>query len=86
MPWILGLASFFHAWLIYFNILLFSILLLILFTYIFLMCCLFFFFFHVAEYDKEQVWIMEIVATCRLSIKNAIELLVTCFSPLIPLA
>lgn len=27
---------------------------------------------------------MEIVATCRQSIKNEIELLVICFSPLIP--
>lgn len=42
------------------------------------------YFFHVAEYDKEQDWIMEILATCRQNIKNEIELLVIRFSPLIP--
>lgn len=42
------------------------------------------FFSHLAEYDKEQEWIMEIVATCKENIKNEIELLVTFFSPLIP--
>lgn len=84
MPWVLVLASFFHAWLIYFNVLIFSFFLLILLTYFFLIYLFYLFFSHLAEYDKEQEWIMEIVATCKQNIKNKIELLVTFFSPLIP--
>lgn len=75
-----GASIFFPCLVNIFNILIFSFLLLILLTY-FLFHILF---FYIAEYDKEQDWIMETMATCRQNIENEIELLMTCFSPLIP--